>query len=266
MHPFLVLALTVAAGWDGWRWYADRVSASPEESLSLVMTLAFVAVLGIGRLTGRASLAPVPLWPLTLLLLAYTVSQTFAPPIFRAALAVAAATYCLYRVLVCERPPVAFWGLVALAMPVVPSLQFVLGYPMRLVSAAMTVGLLELHGLAIERQGTFLLWHDEMVQFDAPCSGVNMLWAGLMLTFMGAVLFRLPLLKVTAALAVSVCVTILANVLRASSLFYLEAGLFGPAAGWWHEGAGLAAFALSVPAMLWILVRLRDWEAPEWAS
>ena len=42
-----------------------------------------------------------------------------------------------------ERPPLAFWGLVALSLPVLPSLQFVLGYPMRIVSATLTVGLLQ---------------------------------------------------------------------------------------------------------------------------
>ena len=66
-----------------------------------------------------------------------------------------------------------------------------------------TVGLLQAQGLAVARQGTFLLWRDEMVQFDAPCSGVNMLWAGLLLTLMGCVLFRLGAMKVAVAVALS---------------------------------------------------------------
>jgi exosortase/archaeosortase family protein len=158
-------------------------------------------------------------------------------------------------------PPVAFWGLVALALPVLPSLQFTLGYPMRVVSAALAVVLLQAQGLMVARQGTFLLWRDEMVQFDAPCSGVNMLWAGLLLTLMGCVWLRLDELKVGVAVAFSVVLAVAGNVLRASSLSYVETGLVPQAPAWWHDGIGIAAFMLSAAVTLWLLGRLRDWRA-----
>jgi len=96
-----------------------------------------------------------------------------------------------------------------------------------------------------------------MVDFDAPCSGVNMLWAGLLLTLMGCVLFRLGAMKVAMALALSVALSIASNALRASSLFYVETGLFAQAPAWWHDGIGLAAFTASAMATLWLLGRLR---------
>ena len=68
------------------------------------------------------------------------------------------------------------------------------------------------HGLAVARQGTFLVWRDQLVQFDAPCSGVNMLWAGLLLTLMGCVLLRSGVLKVMAAIALSLVLVIAGNV------------------------------------------------------
>jgi exosortase/archaeosortase family protein len=148
----------------------------------------------------------------------------------------------------------------------VPSLQFVLGYPMRIVCAALSVGLLQAHGLAVERQGTFLVWQDELIQFDAPCSGVNMLWAGLLLTLMGCVLFRFNALKVMIAVALSLVLAIACNVLRATSLFYVEAGLLPQAQPWWHEGIGIAAFTVSAVATLWLLTRLRGREAVSCAS
>ena len=55
-----------------------------------------------------------------------------------------------------------------------------------------------------------------------------------------------------AALALAVA----GNALRAASLFYVEAGLIADAPAWWHDGIGLAAFALSAAATLWLLVRL----------
>jgi exosortase/archaeosortase family protein len=141
-----------------------------------------------------------------------------------------------------------------------------LGYPMRLVSAALTVGLLQAHGLSVARQGTFLVWRDELIQFDAPCSGVSMLWAGLLLTLMGCVLFRFGVIKVMIAVTLSLVLAITCNVLRATSLFYVEAGLLPQAQAWWHEGIGIAAFTLSAAVTLWLLMRLRGHEAVSCAT
>jgi exosortase/archaeosortase family protein len=261
MHPLLVATLVLAATWDAWRWYISRVAAAPDEAAALALTVAFLSVLGIARMSRLASPRPLPLLALAILLALYAASHAILPPIVRAAVAIAATLFCLYLAAFRERPPIAFWGLVALALPVLPSLQFTLGYPMRVVSATLTVALLQAHGLAVSRQGTFLAWRDEMVQFDAPCSGVNMLWAGLLLTLMGCALLRLGAAKVAMAVALSVALTIVANVLRASSLFYVETGLVPQAPAWWHDGIGVAAFMLSAVITLWLLGRLRDREA-----
>src|SRR5262249_8945245 len=153
------------------------------------LTITLLGVLGAARRTQRAALRSLPLMPVAVLLMAYALSFFALPPIARAAIAIAPTLFCLHVAAFTEPPPVGFWGLVALGLPVRPSLQFTLGYPMRVVCAALSVGLLQAHGLAVERQGTFLVWRGEMIQFDAPCSGVNMLWAGLLLTLMGCVLF-----------------------------------------------------------------------------
>jgi exosortase/archaeosortase family protein len=262
MHPLLVSILVVLATWDAWRWYLGRVSAAPEEAAALALTALFLGVVGATR-RSRPAMPPawVPLLPVAALLAVYAATHGVLPPIVRAAAAIAVAFFCLYVALCGERPPVAFWGLVALALPVLPSLQFTLGYPLRVVSAALTVGLLQAHGLVVERQGTFLAWRGELVQFDAPCSGVNMLWAGLLLTLMGCVLLRLGALRTMLAAGLSVVLAIACNVLRASSLFYVEAGLVPQAPAWWHDGIGIAAFALSAIATLWVLARLQGGEA-----
>src|SRR5262245_5140800 len=75
------------------------------------------------------------------------------------------------------------------------------------------------------------------------------------------VLFRFGVIKVMTALALSLVLAIVCNVLRASSLFYVEAGLVAQAPAWWHEGIGIAAFTLSAIATLWLLTRLRGREA-----
>ena len=266
MHPLLISALVAAATWDAWRWYLGRVSSAPEEAAALVLTIVFVGALGLARMRQPVPPRPFPLPAVAIILTAYAMSYALFPPIIRAAIAIALTLFCVHVAVFRERPPLAFWGLVALALPVLPSLQFTLGYPMRIVSAALTVALLQAHGLMISRQGTFLVWRDQMVQFDAPCSGVNMLWAGLLVTFMGCVLFRLGVLKVLIAVVLSLALAIACNVLRAASLFYVESGFVSQAPAWWHDGIGIAAFVLSAVATMWLLGRLRDWETISWAK
>jgi exosortase/archaeosortase family protein len=261
MHPLLVLALVASATWDAWRWYFARVAAAPEEAAALVLTVAFLGFVGVSRQSRPEPPQSLPLLPIAGVLAVLAATHAVLPPIVRAAAALALTLSCLHDAVFKERPPVAFWGLVALALPVLPSLQFTLGYPMRVVSAALTTGLLQSHGLAVARQGTFLVWRDELIQFDAPCSGVNMLWAGLLLTQLGCVLLRSCVLKVTAAIALSLVLVIAGNVLRASSLFYVEAGLVPHPSGWWHDGIGIVAFGLSATAILWVLTRLHRREA-----
>jgi exosortase/archaeosortase family protein len=266
MHPSLLAVLVLVATWGGWRWYLERVWASPEEAVALCLTIVLLATFGLVGKARQASPRPIPLAPIALLLTAYAASFLVLPPIARAAIAIAVTLFCFYLALFKERPPVAFWGLVALALPVLPSLQFTLGYPMRVASAELTVALLQANGFLVARQGTFLLWRDEVIQFDAPCSGVNMLWAGLLLTLMGCVLFRLRAGKVMLAAALAVVVILACNLLRASSLFYLESGSIPNAGGWWHEAIGIAAFILSAMVILRLLGQLRDWNTLSWAK
>jgi exosortase/archaeosortase family protein len=264
MHPLLVSTLVMVATWDAWRWYLARISVAPEEAAALTLTMVLLGMLGIARMSQRALTLQMPLLSVAILLAIYAASYAVLPPIARAAVAIAATVFSFYLALFRERPPVAVWGLVALSLPVLPSLQFTLGYPMRVVSAVLAVALLQAHGLVVARQGTFLVWRDEMVQFDAPCSGVNMLWAELLLTLMGCVLLRLGVVKVFVAVVLSVALAIICNALRASSLFYIEAGLVSQAPAWWHNGIGIAAFTLAAVVTIWLVSRLREREASTW--
>lgn len=261
INPLVMMLAVMAATWDAWRWYATRIAAAPEEGAALGLTVALIAALAWRgtRVSGgseQSRTLHALLWTLAALLGLYAVSFGHLPPLARAALAVAATLLCLYTALLGRFPPVAFWGLVALALPVLPSLQFVLGYGMRVVSAALTVGLLQAQGFAVARQGTFLLWHGEMVQFDAPCSGVNMLWAGLLIAFMGALALRLSVLHTVLITVVAVVLTVLGNVLRAASLFVIETGMIAGVPVWAHEAVGVVSFLMAAACVLWLLARL----------
>ena len=262
LHPLAIQAVILAATWDAWRWYGHRIAGAPEEAAAFALLVVVLIALAAPRLFRRAPDYAAPLLPVAALLTAYGVSQWFAPPIIRCALAAAAVLYPLYLAAFRERPPVAFWGIVALAMPLLTSLQFFLGYPMRVISASLTAAFLEMQGIALSVQGTFLVWRGEMVQFDAPCSGVNMLWGGLLITLAACLILRLGVVKTTAAIVLSIVMTTFANVLRTTSLFYIEAGVISGAQDWWHEGIGLVAFALAAATMLGIILHMQGRRIP----
>src|SRR3954468_20192246 len=79
MHPYLVTALVMAATWDAWRWYVQRVWQSPEEAASLALTVAFLGALGITRRSKEAM--RLPLLPVALLLAAFAASYGMLPPV-----------------------------------------------------------------------------------------------------------------------------------------------------------------------------------------
>jgi exosortase/archaeosortase family protein len=264
MPSLLAAAVVMLATWDAWRWYLVRVSAAPEEALALVLAVVLLGALAVTRKSAPVPPRAPPLCTTASLLAAYAASYAVLPPIARAGIAGAAVLLCCYFAAFRRRPPLASYGLTALALPVLPSLQFTLGYPMRIISAALAVPLLQAHGLDVARQGTFLLWRDEMIQFDAPCSGVIMLWAGLLLTLMGCVLLRLHALKAIAAMAVSLALATACNVLRAASLFYIEAHLVPQAPAWWHEAIGIAAFMVMAALTVRLLITLRNCEPRSW--
>src|SRR5436190_9531949 len=117
MHPLLASALVMAASCDSWRWYLSRVAAAPEEAASLALTVIFLAVIGITRMSRPASPRPLPLLTVAIVLTLYAASHAILPPIARAAIAVAATLFCLFHAAFNERPPIAFWGLMTLALP-----------------------------------------------------------------------------------------------------------------------------------------------------
>lgn len=255
MHPLVLQFVAIMAGWDAWRWYFARVSEASETAPLLALTV-LLGFLGAPRMLSRDPNRKAPWLPVTVLLGLYAASYAIAPPVIRCTIAAMAAfapiSFAAFR----KPPPIAFWGLVMLAMPVLPSLHFTLGYPMRVVSAALALAIMQMHGFEIAREGTFLVWGGEIVQFDAPCSGVNMLWAGLLLTLAACLLFRLNAARVVLAVVLSVAVTLVTNAFRATVLFYMEAGFLPVGPPWWHEGVGVVSFAMGAAATLWVIARL----------
>jgi exosortase/archaeosortase family protein len=145
--------------------------------------------------------------------------------------------------------PLAWWTLLALSLPLVATLQFYLGYPLRLATTALCPWLLKLGGWTVLAQGTTLRWAGETVVVDAPCSGIQMLWTGCFLAAVLACHEKLNTHETWRLFQRTSLSIFVANVVRASVIFCLEAGLWhGPA--WAHEGVGLALFAVAAVTIL----------------
>jgi exosortase/archaeosortase family protein len=171
----------------------------------------------------------------------YAVSYHLFPPLARATIAVTAigVTISWLRFKRVFHPGVL--GLVYLSLPVIPSLQFYGGYPLRVFVASVTAPILRLGGFAVVREGTCLNWAGQLVWIDAPCSGVRMLWVGLYLVFTLVSLYEARLFRTLLLLGAAFVLILAGNIFRAVALFYLEAQVF-PTVKWGHEFVGFMAF------------------------
>ncbi len=138
-----------------------------------------------------------------------------------------------------SRPPrAALTGLALLALPLVASLQFYAGYPLRVFTAQFSAWLLQAIGFAAERSGAAMTVNSQLVIVDAPCSGVQMAWLAYFAACStavftqrhdGAFLRRLPLISL---------VVLAGNVLRNTTLVAFEVRPQG-LAPWAHEAVGI---------------------------
>ncbi len=160
-HPFSLVLLNVAALWPVWRWYARRITDGSDEPWGVLALLA--ALLSVwGR---RGNLRQVPSGALLtgagmLTLLSVLgmpgVPGPGLPALARACLGVSALALTLAAVLDRSRPLLPLWAMLLLALPVVSSLQFYLGYPLRASTAWASAGALGMFGMSVLPAGASL--------------------------------------------------------------------------------------------------------------
>ncbi len=244
--------------WPVWRWYVAGTLDGSNDGWGLLAAATAMLLCWRAR---RGSHRPhaLPAWPLllpTLLLLAYLLATLAGlSPALRAipavlALAALASIGCFGR-----RIHLPLFALSLLALPLTASLQFYLGYPLRVLAGSMSVALLQLNGIAVVREGTLLNWSGQLISIDAPCSGVKMLWAAMYLTYTLTALHGFAPLKSMAAIALAVCTVVLANAIRAAALFYTESGIVH-LPPWAHGAIGMIMFVATASVIVSAIQRL----------
>ncbi len=236
-HALLLLAIIY---WDAWRLLIIRIgdgaAAVPVAILLLGIAIAW------NKLSQNKQLS---ILPIGAALIFYILAALWGTAMMKIGIALVTILLVLNYGLGRKKPPYAAMGVGLLALPILPSLDFYLAWPMRQISASLTAGLLRLNGFSVHVEGVAIAWQDQLLLFDGPCSGINMLWAALLLTSILSLIGQVGPIRYGAALIITALMAIFANALRASSLFYLETGFIpamqGPV---FHELVGISSFVI----------------------
>jgi len=242
LPPAMWLGLQLAALWPvGW-WAVRRLADGSDEPLGLVA----LALLGLAAVKGRLACRSAARLPWLLAALCLTVTATafigVLPWLALAVIAALALACCWAAFRVPGSAVLPVLGLLLLSLPVVASLQFYVGYPLRWLTAQCSALLLQAAGLIAEPSGASLMLNGQLVIVDAPCSGVQLAWLGYCAACAvalwngvadGRFLRRLPWVGLT---------VLLGNVLRNTVLVAKEGGALH-LQSWTHDAIGLVALA-----------------------
>lgn len=255
-----LLAVELLAFWPVWRWYVHRLNDQSDEVWGIVaLVTAMMFIFWHKRENGSAFSAPPRLMLPATLLLCYSLSYHFLSPLPRAAIAVTAIAATVSAMRFGRRLHLGVWGLLLLALPVVASLQFYLGFPMRAVVARLAAPMLQINGFAVTAVGASLNWNGDPILIDAPCSGVKMLWTGFYLACALACYYKLDARRTALACVAALAAIVIGNTFRAAALFYVESGAVNlPLPDWTHEGVGVVVFAATAIAIAWMAMKINQ--------
>jgi exosortase/archaeosortase family protein len=233
--------LVLIAFWPVWQWYGRNLPSVEGGWAGLVplIPLGYYVVRRFSSNWDQELKLTIPIC----LTLGYVALFPFTPPLIRAILAMTA--FCSFLSAgIGKKFDFNLWGLGMLTLPALPSLQFFGGYPLRVMAGGLAVFILRLNGLPVFLEGTLLQWGGKLIAIDAPCSGIQMLWAGsfFMLTLM--LFLEAPFRRTLVMLLLVVPVIIFGNALRTVSLFYVEARLI-PLPSWAHQAIGAGSFLVT---------------------
>lgn len=239
-----MFALAVIAFWPVWHWYCGRMLDGSDDPWGAAAVF-FAITLKILHSDLR-QIRPSQQYAFVAICLIYVLSFQLLPDLPRAVLAV-----CAIATLILDgrRGDLAFLALLLLSLPLIASLEFFLGYPVRLVLSHVSAFVIKLVcNLNIHADGTLLSLDGKLVAIDSPCSGVKMLWVGLFAAMAWAAYLKLSARFTLNLLSYSLKVIFLANLTRVIVLFFKESTLV-PLPEWTHSALGLLLFAFATTAI-----------------
>ena len=247
------LVLQALALLPAWAWMARRLADGSDDPLGLLALAGLAWLVAVHRRYLRASPALPWLGAALLLTLAATLSRASLPPLLGSLLAVLALAAGLLAFLPRQVAAAPVLGLAVLALPLLSSLQFYAGYPLRVLTAEASRWLLA-PAFTVAREGSTLLVDGRLVIVDAPCSGVQMVWLGYFTACAVALWARQRDRTVLARLPGVGLAVLAGNIVRHSLLVAAE-GAGQPLPAWGHEALGLAVLAAVCGAIALLMQR-----------
>ena len=241
----------IIAFWPVWKWYILRITDNSDEPWG-ILALITVFLLTFQRKRKELKFQNMNLLLPALLTLLYSITFHFFHPLFRGMIVVTVIGSILS--FLCYGRPfhTGIWLLLLWSLPIVASLQFYMGYPLRVLTGFLSAPLIHLAGFDVIPEGTTLKWRGELILIDAPCSGIRMLWVGLYLTFTLTCFRNLSPMKTIVGSIGSLLIIIFANSIRASALFFTEAKIIN-LPSWSHEGIGIMVFLCAAILITWLV-------------
>ncbi|TFZ01897.1 exosortase Q [Ramlibacter humi] len=249
--PAVWLGLLAAALLPTWAWMGRRVADGSDDPLG-VLALAALAVTA-WSCRRQLRVAPRLRWLAVALLLAVasSVAQGWWPPLPAALLGLASLGAALAAFLPARVAAAPVMGLAVLSLPLLASLQFYAGYPLRVLTAEASRWLLSPFFLA-ERMGSSLRVDGRLVIVDAPCSGVQMLWLGYFTACVTALWAGRADKSFLARLPAVSAIVLAGNVIRNTVLVAGEA-IGRPMVGNAHDVVGLAVLGFVCTGIAWVM-------------
>jgi len=245
------LALLAVALWPTWWWMGQRMVDGSDDPLG-VLALATLATL-MWHHRSRLRAAPRLGFQVAALTGAVLTTALHAqlPDLVVALVGLLSLAAGLIAFLPAQVATAPVLGLSVLSLPLLASLQFYAGFPLRVVTAEASRWLLSI-AHAVERSGSSLVVDGQLVIVDAPCSGVQMAWLGYFTACVVALavgrhnrnfLLRLPVVSV---------LVLLGNVVRNTVLVAFQtSGTHLP--NWGHEAVGLVVLGLVCAGIGWAM-------------
>lgn len=229
-------------------WYARRVTDQSDEPLGVIALLTAVVMLVAGVRHQRGG-RQVMLHPARMLcgaglLVVLQATALVHFPLLAGLLAVG----ILGCSVTIPRGKAGLIALLVLSLPLIASLDFYAGYPLRLVAAELAAWLLRACGLGVNRAGTLLMDGDNLVGMDPPCAGVRMLWTAGFTAAVVAARADLSWKRTLALIGGAVLCVVMGNSARAAAVFFPESGrVHWP--HWMHPATGLVVHGLVLAAV-----------------
>ena len=239
-------------------WYAARTCDKSDEPWGLVALISLIGVLALGAKSESGHGGTVRKETKSLansiigvvILVAYLATFSIAPHLVQAVLFALTLWYVAISRMALPSKTGAL-GLLLLSLPVIPSLNFFAGYPLRLLVANGANIMLNILGIGADVNGVVLTVDGKFQAIDAPCSGISMFWVEFYVVMMLACVFKLNAKNTGILTVIALPLIVLGNILRVTSIISfskitsLPSGAnlahFEPSV---HLGSGLVVFCL----------------------